>query len=110
LETVEHELRNSEQARNRAEQEVQAVRAHLEQERLAAQMFEVQRAGIVEQLEEEELNLDIILAEMPEGTEVKPLEEELESLAGKISRLGPINLAAIDEYKTESDSMRKMPI
>lgn len=103
LETVEHELRNSEQARNRAEQEVQAVRAHLEQERLAAQMFEVQRAGIVEQLEEEELNLDLILAEMPEGTEVKPLEEELESLAGRISRLGPINLAAIDEYKTESE-------
>ncbi|HSC69247.1 MAG TPA: chromosome segregation protein SMC [Cellvibrio sp.] len=103
LETVEHELRNSEQARNRAEQEVQAVRAHLEQERLAAQMFEVQRAGIVEQLQEEELNLDIILAEMPEGTEVKPLEEELEGLAGKISRLGPINLAAIDEYKTESE-------
>jgi chromosome segregation protein len=103
LETVEHELRNSEQARNRAEQEVQSVRAHLEQERLAAQMFEVQRAGIVEQLQEEELNLDIILAEMPEGTEVKPLEEELESLAGKISRLGPINLAAIDEYKTESE-------
>ncbi|UUA73513.1 chromosome segregation protein SMC [Cellvibrio sp. QJXJ] len=103
LETVEHELRNSEQARNRAEQEVQAVRAHLEQERLAAQMFELQRAGIVEQLEEEELNLDIILAEMPEGTEVKPLEEELESIAGRISRLGPINLAAIDEYKTESE-------
>ncbi|MEN0038434.1 MAG: chromosome segregation protein SMC [Cellvibrio sp.] len=103
LETVEHELRNSEQARGRAEQEVQAVRAHLEQERLAAQMFEVQRAGIVEQMQEDELNLDIILAEMPEGTEVKPLEEELESLAGRISRLGPINLAAIDEYKTESE-------
>jgi chromosome segregation protein len=103
LETVEHDLRNSEQARNRAEQEVQAVRAHLEQERLAAQMFEVQRAGIAEQLEEDELNLEIILAEMPEGTEVKPLEEELESLAGRITRLGPINLAAIDEYKTESE-------
>lgn len=103
LETVEHELRNSEQARNRAEQEVQAVRAHLEQERLAAQMFEVQRATIVEQLQEEDLNLDAILAEMPEGTEVKPLEEELESIAGRIARLGPINLAAIDEYKTESE-------
>ncbi|WP_039913585.1 chromosome segregation protein SMC [Cellvibrio mixtus] len=103
LETVEQELRSSEQARGRAEQEVQAVRAHLEQERLAAQMFEVQRATIVEQLQEDELNLDAILAEMPEGTEVKPLEEELESIAGRISRLGPINLAAIDEYKTESE-------
>lgn len=103
LETVEHELRNAEQARSRAEQEVQAVRAHLEQERLAAQMFEVQRATIVEQLQEEELNLETILAEMPEGTEVKPLEEELEAIAGRIARLGPINLAAIDEYKTESE-------
>lgn len=103
LETVEQELRQSEQARHRAEQEVQAVRAHLEQERLAAQMFEVQRAGIAEQLAEEELNLDIILAEMPDGTEIKPLEEELEAIAGRIARLGPINLAAIDEYKTESE-------
>jgi chromosome segregation protein len=103
LEVVEHDLRNAEQSRNRAEQDVQAVRAHLEQERLAAQMFEVQRAGIAEQLEEDDLNLQTILAEMPEGTEIKPLEDELEMVAGKISRLGPINLAAIDEYKTESE-------
>lgn len=103
LETVEHELRQSEQARSRAEQEVQAVRAHLEQERLAAQMFEVQRATIVEQLKDEELDLEAIIAEMPEATQVKPLEEELEAIAGRIARLGPINLAAIDEYKTESE-------
>jgi len=103
LETVEHELRNAEQGRNRAEQEVQAVRAHLEQERLAAQRFEDQRNAIVEQLEEEDLNLQTIIAEIPEGTEIKPIEEELEAIAGRISRLGPINLAAIDEYKTESE-------
>ena len=103
LETVEHELRNAEQGRNRAEQEVQAVRSHLEQERLSAQRFEDQRNAIVEQLEEEELNLQTILAEIPEGTEIKPIEEELEAIAGRITRLGPINLAAIDEYKTESE-------
>ena len=103
LETVEHELRNAEQGRNRAEQEVQAVRAHLEQERLAAQRFEDQRNAIVEQLEDEDLNLQTIIAEIPEGTEIKPIEAELEALAGRITRLGPINLAAIDEYKTESE-------
>lgn len=103
LEAVEHELRNSEQARNRAEQDVQAVRSHLEQERMAAKVFEVQRSTIAEQLEEDDLNLQTILAEMPEGTEIKPLEEELEIVAGKITRLGPINLAAIDEYKIESE-------
>ncbi len=103
MENVEHELRSAEQARNRAEQEVQAVRSHLEQERLAAQTFEVQRAGFAQQLEEDGFDLTIILAELPEAAAIKPIEEELESVAGRIARLGPINLAAIDEYKTESE-------
>jgi chromosome segregation protein len=103
METVEHDLRAAEQARNRAEQEVQAVRAHLEQERLAAQTFEVQRAGLAEQLAEDNFDLEQLLIELPEGTEIKPLESELEQIAARIARLGPINLAAIDEYKTESE-------
>ncbi|WP_347332425.1 chromosome segregation protein SMC [Marinimicrobium locisalis] len=103
LEAVEHELRTAEQARHKAEQEVQAVRSHLEQERLAAQTFEVQRSGLAEQLKEEAFDLDALLAELPEGTDVKPLEQELEQIAGRIARLGAINLAAIDEYQTESE-------
>lgn len=103
MENVEHELRNAEQARNRAEQDVQAVRSHLEQERLAAQTFEVQRAGFAQQLEEDGFDLAAVLAELPEDSAIKPIEEELENVAGRIARLGPINLAAIDEYKTESE-------
>ncbi|MBE8717550.1 chromosome segregation protein SMC [Cellvibrio polysaccharolyticus] len=103
LETVEHELRQSEQARNKAEQEVQAVRAHLEQERLAAQMFEVKRATVVKQLEDEAFNLEILLADISDEASVSAIESELEVLAGRISRLGLINLAAIDEYKIESE-------
>lgn len=103
LEEVEQELRTAEQARHKAEQEVQAVRAHLEQERLAAQTFEVQRSGLAEQIKEDSFELETLLAELPEGTDVKPLEQELEQVAGRIARLGPINLAAIDEYQTESE-------
>ncbi|WP_439509824.1 chromosome segregation protein SMC [Marinimicrobium koreense] len=103
LEEVEQELRTAEQARHKAEQEVQAVRAHLEQERLAAQTFEVQRAGLAQQLKEDEFDLDTLLADLPEDAEVKPLEQELEQVAGRIARLGAINLAAIDEYQTESE-------
>ena len=103
LEDVEQTLRSAEQARNRAEQEVQAVRTHLEQERLAAQTFEVQRSGLAQQLAEEEFDLEALLSELPEDAELKPLESELEQVAGRIARLGPINLAAIDEYHTESE-------
>ncbi len=103
LEDVEQELRTAEQARHKAEQEVQAVRAHLEQERLAAQTFEVQRAGLAQQLKEDEFDLEALLNELPEEADIKPMEQELEQIAGRIARLGAINLAAIDEYQTESE-------
>ncbi|MDO6745852.1 chromosome segregation protein SMC [Gilvimarinus sp. 1_MG-2023] len=103
LETVEHDLREAEQSRNRAEQEVQAVRSHLEQERLAAQTFEVQRKTLADQLAEDNFDLDSLLENLAEDAEMQPLEAELEQLANRISRLGAINLAAIDEYKSESE-------
>jgi chromosome segregation protein len=103
LEAVEHELREAEQARHKADQEVQAVRSHLEQERLAAQTFEVQRKGLAEQLAEESFDLATLLDNLADDAERAPLETELEQLAARISRLGAINLAAIDEYQTESE-------
>ncbi|WP_111641758.1 chromosome segregation protein SMC [Marinimicrobium alkaliphilum] len=103
VETIEQGLRAAEQARSRAEQEVQAVRAHLERERLAAQEFEVKRAGLAQQLEEDDFTIEVLLSELPEDAELQPLEQALEQVAGRIARLGPINLAAIDEYKTESE-------
>ncbi|WP_049721719.1 chromosome segregation protein SMC [Gilvimarinus polysaccharolyticus] len=103
LEAVEHELREAEQSRNKADQEVQAVRSHLEQERLAAQTFEVQRKGLAEQLAEDSFDLQTLLDNLADDAERGPLEAELEQLAARISRLGAINLAAIDEYKTESE-------
>lgn len=103
LETVEHDLREAEQSRNRAEQEVQAVRSHLEQERLAAQTFEVQRRTLAEQLQENQFDLEALIENMPEDAEIAPLEQELEQIAARIARLGAINLAAIDEYKSESE-------
>ncbi len=103
LEAVEHELRGAEQSRSQAEREVQAVREHLEQERLAAQTFAVQRSSLLEQLRGDGQDLDAVLSGLPEDAELSPLEAEMEAVAARIARLGPINLAAIDEYKSESE-------
>ncbi len=103
VETVEQKLREVEQARNQAEQGIQSVRSELEQERLSAQTFEVQRRTVEEQLTEDQFHLPTLLENLPDDASERPMEEELERLAARISRLGPINLAAIDEYKTESE-------
>ncbi len=103
VEQVEHDLRAAEQARGRIEQELQAARARLEQARLEAQTLEVQRNNLQEHLQEDNFELEQLLQELPEDAEESPMEAQLESIANRVARLGPINLAAIDEYKTESE-------
>src|SRR5690625_7759592 len=102
LEAVEQELRSAEQARSRAEQEVQAVRSHLDQERLAAQTFEVQRAGLAQPVEEDAFDLEELLAELPEDAALRCMEVELANIAARIAEIGPINLSAIDNYKVHT--------
>lgn len=103
VETVEHDLRAAEQQRNRAEQDVQKVRGNLEQERIQTQTLEVQKQGFENQLKEEEFELEALLAILPEDAEEAPMVQTLEQIGNRITRLGPINLAAIDEYKSESE-------
>jgi chromosome segregation protein len=43
-----------------------------------------------------------VLDAMPEGATESKLEQDLEQIAARIQRLGPINLAAIEEYDTQS--------
>ena len=103
VEKIEHDLREVEKEKTRVEQDLQTVRSRLEQERLAAQTFEVQRKGIQDQLEEDNFHLPTLLEHLPEDASEQPMEEELERIGNRITRLGPINLAAIDEYKIESE-------
>lgn len=103
VEQVEHDLKDSEKQRNLIEQELQATRAKLEQSRLQAQTLEVQKNSLAQQLEADGFNVTVLLADLPEDADHAEMQQALDALASKITRLGPINLAAIDEYKTESE-------
>jgi chromosome segregation protein len=103
VEEVEAALREAERLRHQAEQMLTGLRGNLEKERLDAQALDVKSAGLQQQLQEEEFDLETVLQEMPEGAEIAGLEQELERVSNRIARLGPINLAAIDEYKTEAE-------
>lgn len=106
VEEVESNLRNAEKQRQEVEQGLQTLRANLERERLSAQSLDVQAEGLKQQLIEEEFELEAVLAELNEEADEKALASELETINNRISRLGAINLAAIDEYKTESERKR----
>ncbi len=106
VETVETALRDVEKKRHDIEGVIGKLRNSLEKARLDAQTLDVQSQGFQQQLAEEEFSLEAVLAELQDDETETFLEEALEKLGNRISRLGAINLAAIDEYKTESERKR----
>jgi len=103
VESVEHNMREVELRRNALEQDTQEQRSKLEQQRLAAQDLETRNKTIVEQISEHGFVLESLLEVLPEDADPSEWEQTLERIGNRIQRLGPINLAAIDEYKIESE-------
>lgn len=102
-EGVEHDIRRLEQSRSGIEEQIETVRSSLEKVRLERQTLEVRRATIREQLEEDNQVLDDILARLTEDTVEEEWEQNLTRVGNRIQRLGAINLAAIDEFKVQSE-------
>ncbi|MGE3919600.1 MAG: chromosome segregation protein SMC [Gammaproteobacteria bacterium] len=98
MDLVEQKSRELTKDRQQAESQVDQVRTNLEQLRMASQTLNVKRATIEEQLQESDASLETLLAQLTEEHEEKQLESQEEEVQRKIARLGPINLAAIDEY------------
>ncbi|MBB71291.1 MAG: chromosome segregation protein SMC [Legionellales bacterium] len=103
LSTTESQLRQQEELRHLAEKRAEEIRTTLDAKRMEWQEQKVRRNTIQEQLQEAEENLDEILQAMPEEANVTEWETTLEQISTRIQRLGPINLAAIEEFTTESE-------
>ena len=99
----EHKIRHLELDRNEIQERLNQVRESLMQKRLKREGSSVKRDGLLEQLQGAKFDLQTVLDNLPEGLETLECEEELEKLGNRIQRLGPINLAAIDEYQQQSE-------
>lgn len=99
----ENILREKEQERHQDETRVQELRDVLEQSRLASQESRVRLQTIEEKLKESGQVLEDILAGLDDDANQSVWRERLEQITRKIERLGPINLAAIDEFSQLSE-------
>jgi len=103
VEEVEHRLRELDQSRMLADQAVEETRGKVNEARMAVQEISVRREGFAEQLGQTSFQLDELLEGLDETAEVDSWDEKLEKIRRRIERLGPINLAAIDEFKEQSE-------
>ena len=97
LEVQDTELEAGEQARGRCERRAETQRRVIEEQRLALSEARVRQQNLREQLHELATDPETVLPSLPaEATEPEWLAR-LEQVERRIQRLGPINLAAIEE-------------
>ena len=114
VEQLDATMREAAGKRNEAEQLADEVRSRLEEARVERERLAANRDHLRAALAETGVDLEEaragVAAEAGDGT--IPLEERwvemVEKIAARIARLGPVNLAAIDEYETQAERKRHM--
>ena len=103
LETLESGIKALETERSQKSTVGDGVREALEDERVQRQGLAVQEGNVLEQLAATGHDLELVQRGMPEAASEAVWVEEIERMTRRIQRLGAINLAAIEEYDTESE-------
>jgi chromosome segregation protein len=101
--SLEADLRELQERRVGREQAVEAAREVLDGLRLAAREVSVRMQTAAEQFAATGFEIEALRAELADDASIEAWEERLAQLAARIERLGPINLASIDELKEQTD-------
>jgi len=103
LEAVDREIHTCEDARGNFETALEGLRGKLESARVERQGLTVKAETLQEQLTSTGLEFAAVKESLPEDATDAAWSEALEKMERRINRLGPINLAAIDEFESQSE-------
>ncbi len=103
LEQVESGLRSSELQRSAADRAVGAVREAVEGLRMQVREAEIRRESVLEGFAATGADLAVVRQEMAADAECGRWQQDLDEARRKIERLGPINLAAIEQYTEQAE-------
>ena len=106
VEGAERSVQAAEQARRERASRVEEERAGLERERMAGQEVLVRRKTLEEQLAALGRQPRDLLEALDPRADEEAWEAKLQTLAQRITRLGPINLAAIEEHDALAERKR----
>jgi chromosome segregation protein len=101
LEQLEAQYRENDAKRQAAVQKSDEIRQQLERARLQQQEVELNARALERQVEQLGGDVETLQDSLPEAANVEQWETELLSLQERITRLEPVNLAAIDEFEEE---------
>lgn len=103
LEDIEQWLREAEKGHQALGKDIQTRQTNIDKLNIDIEGYRVRANTILEQLDETQQSLKSILETLPEDAEEKPWQEDLEKTQANLQRLGAVNLAAVEEYETQSE-------
>jgi chromosome segregation protein len=103
LEDVDGSMRELDEKRVGAEAAVQDARDLLENVKFSVQELRLRRETLLEQFLATRLELAEVVAALDPAADVVGWEQRLAEVSEKIDRLGQVNLAAIDEFREQSE-------
>jgi chromosome segregation protein len=103
LTAVEQHVKASESQRHDLEKRVAAEREGVEALRMHVRELEVRREALTERFVATGLVLTEVVDQTPADAQAEQWDERLAQTRKTIERLGPINLAAIDEFSEQSE-------
>jgi len=103
LDLLDENLRANQGLLSECEQRVAVARESLEEQRLLGQELNVRAETLVEQITADDFVLDELLTDLPTGADEETLVQKSQQLGEKISRIGAVNLVAIEEFEEQSE-------
>ena len=103
MQEIDSNHRELGEQRTAAEESVQAVRNDMEQVRIQLQEIKTRSQTIAESVSSVGFDVTELLKGLPDDALESAWQEEVEAVERRISRLGPINLAAIEEFEQQSE-------
>ena len=103
LTEVDNWLADAEKGQQGVTDRIEKMRSELENTRVESEGFKVRAKGVLEQLEDMGQPLKPILDTLPEEHNEQVWQQELDKTVNAVSRLGAVNLAAVEEYEVQSE-------
>ncbi|MCF6218621.1 MAG: chromosome segregation protein SMC [Gammaproteobacteria bacterium] len=103
---IEAEQHNKNSQRAKIEKKTNKKRNNLEVLRLKLQVLLERRQGLLEKINETGFAFPQLFDEVTEQSDEAQLKQQLVTIEQQLQQLGPINLAAINEYERESERQR----
>ncbi len=102
LADVDEFIRQLESGQHSVQTKIQLRQQEIQDTRLQAERFTIHANNMLEQLSDMKQSIKPVLEMMPEDAEEERWQRDLEKTTASISRLGAINLSAIEEFEAQS--------